>query len=68
MRQQNYVYLVKDINVLGLSILSILMCFTFHMKIQKEGGKKPSKRKGNTNDQVFFFNFYYGKGHIYTQV
>lgn len=38
------------------------------MKIQKEEGGKPTKRKGNTNDQVFFFNFYYGKGQIYTQV
>ena len=48
MRQQNYVYLVKDINVLGLSILSILMCFTFHMKIQKEGGK-PKQRTAKSN-------------------
>ena len=64
MGQQKYVYLVKDINDLEVNILSILCVLLFIWRYKRKREKKPSKRKGNTNDQVFFFKFYYGKGQI----
>ena len=53
MGQQKHVYLVKDINVLGLNILSILMCFSFHMKITK-GRQKTSPAKGKETQMTRF--------------
>jgi len=54
MGQQKHVYLVKDINVLGLNILSILMCFSFHMKITK-GRQKTSPAKGKETQMTRCF-------------
>ena len=67
MGQQKHVYLVKDINVLEVNILSVLMCFTFHMKITK-GRQKPGKQMERKHKWPVFFSLIFIKGQIYTQV
>lgn len=54
MGQQKHVYLVKDIDVLGLNILSIFMCFSFHMKITK-ARQKTSPEKGKETQMTRCF-------------
>lgn len=44
------------------------MFFFSYEDNKRKTKNKPSKRKGNTNDQVFSYNYYYGKGQIFTQV